>query len=156
MLALVNPGSLTMVGLQSTTYEKRTTILALVMPGWLLRVGLMPLTCDIALVGTLQTASHRLEEKTDLARVPSLFSKFAYSSFLGRLALVDQAGGELDAEGFDGRAVLHDDHGADGLAGVLENRHDGDGIDTGGLASLACGGFPDALLAVLGVDWVSR
>jgi hypothetical protein len=54
MLALVNPGSLTMVGLQSTTYEKRTTMLALVMPGWLLRVGLMPLTCDVALAGVFR------------------------------------------------------------------------------------------------------
>jgi len=45
ILALVNPGSLTIVGLQSTTYETRTTMLALVMPGWLLRAGLLLLTC---------------------------------------------------------------------------------------------------------------
>lgn len=45
MLALVNPGSLTMVGLQSTTYDTRTTMLALVMPGWLLKAGLLMLTC---------------------------------------------------------------------------------------------------------------
>jgi hypothetical protein len=155
MLALVNPGSLTMVGLQSTTYETRTTMLALVMPGWLLRVGLMPLTCDVALAGVLHNAAPDVKDETNLARVPSLLSKFAYSGFLGRLALVDQAGGELDAEGFDGRAVLYDDHGADGLAGVLKNRHDGDGVNAGGLACLTCGGFPDALFAVLSVDWVS-
>jgi len=70
---------------------------------------------------------------------------------LRRLALVDQAGREFDAEGFDRRAVLHDDHGADGFARVLENRHDGDGVDARGLAGLARGGFPDALLAVL--EW---
>jgi hypothetical protein len=32
---------------------------------------------------------------------------------------------------------------------VLENRHDGDGINTRGFAGFARGGFPDALLAVL-------
>jgi hypothetical protein len=96
-----------------------------------------------------------MKDETNLARIPSLLSKFSHSSFLGRLALVDQAGGELDAEGFNGWAVLHDDHGADGLAGVLENGHDGDGVDACGLASLACGGFPDALFAVLRVDCVS-
>jgi hypothetical protein len=152
MLALVNPGSLTMVGLQSTTYEKRTTILALVMPGWLLKVGLMPLTCDVALVDMLQAASPKWKAKTNLAGVPSLLSELAHSGFLGRLALVDQAGRELDAEGFNRRAVLHDDHGADGLAGMLENRHDGDGVNAGGLACLACSSFPDALFAVLDID----
>lgn len=87
--------------------------------------------------------------KTHLARIPSLFPELSHSRLLRRLALVDQAGGELDAEGLDGRAVLHDDHGADGFAGVLENRHDGDGVDAGGLAGFASGGFPDAILAVL-------
>jgi hypothetical protein len=68
---------------------------------------------------------------------------------LRRLALIDQTGRELDAEGFDGRTVLHDNHGADRFAGVLENRHDGDGVNASGFAGLARGGFPDALLAVL-------
>jgi hypothetical protein len=133
--------------------KQRTTMLALVIPGWLLRVGLKSLTYHFALAGSQQTiASHARREETHLAGVPSLLLELSHSSFLRRLALVNQAGGELDAEGLDGRAVLHNDHGADGLAGVLENRHDGDGVDACGLASLARGGFPDALLTVLGVD----
>ena len=88
-------------------------------------------------------------DSTHLARITRLLSQLPHSRLLGRLALVDQAGGELDAEGLDGWAVLHDDHSADGFARVLENRHDGDGVDARGLAGLARGGFPDALLAVL-------
>jgi len=86
---------------------------------------------------------------TYLSRIARLLSKLSHSCLLRRLALVNQAGRELDAEGFDGRAVLHDDHGADGFARVLEDRHDGDGVNAGGLAGFARGGFPDALLAVL-------
>ena len=89
------------------------------------------------------------EVKTYLARIPSLLPQLSHSRLLRSLALVDQACRELDAESFDWRAVLHDDHGADGFARVLENRHDGDGVDASGLAGLARGGFPDALFPVL-------
>jgi hypothetical protein len=92
------------------------------------------------------------KEENYLSRIPRLLSKLAHRCLLRRLALVDQAGRKLDAEGFDRRAVLHDDHGADGFARVLEDRHDGDGVDAGGLAGFARGGFPDALLAVL--EWL--
>jgi hypothetical protein len=85
-----------------------------------------------------------LTETTNLARITSLLPQLTHSGLLGRLAFVDQTSGELD-----GRTVLHDDHRAHGLAGVLENGYDGDGIDAGGLAGFASGGFPDALLAVL-------
>ena len=89
------------------------------------------------------------DEFTHLARIASLLPQLTHSSLLGRFALVDQTGRELDAEGLDGWAVLHDDHSADGFARVLENRHDGDGVDARGLPGLARGGFPDALLAIL-------
>jgi hypothetical protein len=89
------------------------------------------------------------DETTNLARIASLLSQLTHSGLLGRLALVDQTGRELDAKGLDGRTVLHDDHRAHGFAGVLEDRYDGDGVDAGGLAGFASGGFPDALLAVL-------
>ena len=128
-------------------------MLALVMPGWLLRVGLTPLTCSQVLAQVISshtlTISVMRKKTTNLARIASLLPQLTHSSLLGRLAFVDQTGGELDAEGLDRRTVLHDDHGAHGLAGVLEDWHDGDGIDAGGLAGFACGGFPDALLAVL-------
>jgi hypothetical protein len=95
------------------------------------------------------TSSCYKDEITNLARITSLLPQLTHSSLLGRFALVDQTGRELDAEGLDGRTVLHDDHGAHGFAGVLENGYDGDGVDAGGLAGFAGGGFPDALLAVL-------
>lgn len=125
-------------------------MLALVMPGWLLRVGLTPLTYHIASAGPQQKIAYQAHrEKTNLARVPSLLLELSHSGFFRRLALVDQAGGELNTERFDRRAVLHDDHGADGFAGVFEDRHDGDGVNARGLAGFARGAFPDALLAVL-------
>jgi hypothetical protein len=128
-------------------------MLALVMPGWLLRVGLMPLTCLYVLARFVPSQITSIaviwDEFTNLARITSLLPQLTHSSLLGRLAFVDQTSGELNAEGLDGRAVLHDDHRAHGFAGVFENRHDGNGIHAGRLAGLASGGFPDALLAVL-------
>lgn len=89
------------------------------------------------------------EVETYLPRIPSLLLQLSNSSLLRRLALINQTCRELDAERFDGRTVLQDDHGADGLAGVLEDGHDGDGVNAGGLAGFPCGGFPDAVFAVL-------
>lgn len=43
------------------------------------------------------------------ATVASLLAQFPESGLLGRLCLVDEAGGELDADRGDGRAVLEDD-----------------------------------------------
>ena len=86
---------------------------------------------------------------TYLARIASLLPQLPHSGLLGRLAFVDQTGGELNAKGLDGRTVLDNDHCAHGLAGVFENRHDGDGVYARRLAGLASGGFPDALLAIL-------
>lgn len=104
-------------------------MLALVMPGWLLRAGLLLLTCR----GTLAFFALSLymhQARTNLARVPRLLLQLPNCGLLRRFALVNQTSRELDAERLYGRAVLHDDHRADRLAGVLENGHDGDGIDT--------------------------
>jgi hypothetical protein len=90
-----------------------------------------------------------LNESTNLARIASLLPQLTHSSLLGRLAFVDQAGGEFNAEGLDGRTVLHDDHRAHWLARVFEDWHNCYGVDARGLAGLASGGFPNALLAVL-------
>jgi hypothetical protein len=86
---------------------------------------------------------------TNLARIASLLHQLTHSGLLRRLAFIDQTCGELNAEGLDGRTVLHDNHRAHGLAGVFEDRHDSYGINTCGLAGFASGGFPDAFLAVL-------
>lgn len=135
ILALVNPGSLTMVGLQSTTYAydklTRTTILALVMPGWLLKAGLVLVTYPGGREVSYSISFASINVSTYLARIPGLFLQLSDSRLLRRLALVDQTCRELDAERFDGRAVLHDDHGADGLAGVLEDRDNSDGVNAG-------------------------
>ena len=161
ILALVNPGSLTIVGLQSTTYSRQTYhhvsagharlaaesgadaahLWIFTLAGWHISPKKQTRPQD--------NKQKRKKDSTHLARIPCLLPQLPHSRLLRRLALINQTGWELDAESLDRRAVLHDDHSADGFARVLENRHDGDGIDARGLTGLARGGFPDALLAVL-------
>lgn len=112
----------------------------------------MPLTClqvSAQVFSSEYINALLIQNITNLARIASLLLELTHGSLLRRLAFVDQAGGEFNAEGLDGRTVLDDDHRAHGFAGVLENRHNGYGVYARGLAGLASGSFPDALLAVL-------
>lgn len=124
ILALVNPGSATMVGLQSITYT---------------HIGM----------GHSRLTGQRARNITHLALVARLLAELSHGGLFGRLALVDEAGGELDAVGVDGRAVLQDDHRLRRLVGVAENRRDGDGVDAASGTGLARGRFPHSVFAVL-------
>jgi hypothetical protein len=75
--------------------------------------------------------------------------QLAYARLLGRLLLVDEASGELDADGVDGRAILQDDDGGGRAVRVSKDSADGDGVDAGFAARLAGSGFPDARFAGL-------
>lgn len=86
---------------------------------------------------------------THLPLIPSLLPQLPHSGFLRRLALVDQAGGEFDADGFDRRSVLEDDQSGRGLGRVAQDGRNGNGVDAGFAAGFAGGGFPDAVAAGL-------
>jgi len=84
-----------------------------------------------------------------LALIPRLLLQLPHGRLLGRLALVDQARGEFDADGFDGRTVLQDYHGGERARGVPDDGRDGDSVNAGRFASFARGGLPDAFPARL-------
>ena len=91
------------------------------------------------------------QRTTHPALIPRLLAQLAHGRLLRRLALVDQAGGELDADGVDGRPVLQHDHGGRGFCprGVAQNGRNGDGVDAAAASGFACGGFPGAVFAGL-------
>lgn len=124
MLALVNPGSATIVGLQSTTYT---------------HVG----------IGHTRLATQHVRNITNLALVARLLLELSHRSFFGALALVDQTGGKLDAVRVYWRPILQDDHRLRWLVGVAENWSNGDSVYTPFGTRLARCSFPDAVFAIL-------
>lgn len=122
MFAVVNPGSLTIVGLQSTTYHH-------------ISAGQTRLVAqdgrDVSHLRNFVSIriSQYSSSATYLPLIPSLLLQLPDSSLLRALALVDQTSRKLDAERFDRRPVLQDDHCAWRFRRVLENWCDGDGVD---------------------------
>ena len=91
----------------------------------------------------------RRRDLAHLALVPGLLLQLSDRGLLGSLTLVDQSGRELDAHGFDRRAVLEDDHGGRGLVGVPQDGRDGHGVYAAFGAGFAGCCFPYSLSACL-------
>ena len=82
--------------------------------------------------------------------VAALLDELALGRLLGRLALVDEAGRELDADLADRRTVLHDDRDARARPGLVrDERQDRDRVDAALGPRRAVGRLPDPLFALL-------